>query len=236
MESMRGLLIIVSVAVLAFAAAMFSGVARPDAARGVDDPRRELVTVTGRGTVATVPDVATVSAGVQTSAATAADALAQCSQRMERVIDALRTAGGERLQTQQVSLYPRTDDQGRTTGFVAENTVSARSTIAKVGALVDAAVGAGANTVGGPALERSDRDALYRDALGLAVKDARLKAEALARAGGFSLGHAVLVSEGAAGTPQPIPLDAVAAKDAATPVEPGRQEVEATVSVSFEMS
>jgi uncharacterized protein YggE len=232
---MRRLLFILSAAVLVLAAAAVSGIARPDAARGVDDSRRDVVTTIGRGTVTTVPDVATVSAGVQVEAATAAEALAQNSQRMERVIDALRRAGGEGLQTQQVSLYPRTDDQGKTTGFVAQNTVSARTKIAQAGALVDAAVAAGANTIDGPMLERSDRDALYRDALELAVKDARLKADALAHAGGFSVGRVVVMNEGGE-TPQPIALEARAASDRSTPIEPGRQDIEATVSVSFEIA
>jgi uncharacterized protein YggE len=230
---MRRLLFIALAAAVVLGAAALSGIGRPEAARGEDDPSRDLVTTSGHGTVVTVPDVATVSAGVRTEAATAAAALEQNSQQMERVLAALRQAGGERLQTQQVSLYPSTDDKGKTTGFVASNSVSARSKIAQAGGLVDAAVAAGANTVDGPVLERSDRDALYRDALEAAVKDARQKAEALARAGGFTAGRVVAVTEGS--DERPIALESVgaAAKDAATPIEPGRQEVEATVSVSF---
>ena len=219
------------VAVLAFL-----GVGRPEAARGEATPRHDVVTTSGHGVVTTVPDVATVTFGVRTEAATAAAALAQNATAMNRVLAALRAAGGERIQTQQVSLYPRTDENGATTGFVAENRVSARSAIAKAGALVDAAVDAGANTIEGPSLERSDRDALYRDALAKALRDARAKAEALATAGGFDVGRVVDVTEQGAEAPQPLfaAQRAVATKDATT-VEPGTQDVEANVTVSFEI-
>src|SRR5215212_2653970 len=219
---MRRLLLTLLAAVAILVAAALSGVGRPDAARGETTTRPDTVTTLGHGTVTTVPDVATINAGVQTEAANAADALAQNSQRMEQVIAALKRAGGEKLQTRQVSLYPRTDDRGQTTGFVAQNSVGAQAKIAEAGELVDAAVSAGANTVDGPVLERSDRDALYRQALAKAVEDARLKAEAVAGAGKFGVGKVVsVVEEGA--TP-PEPFYAAAAADAgsakvATPIE-----------------
>src|SRR6266511_2398940 len=162
---MRRLLLIPFAAVALVAAAALSGVGRPEAARGEDAPQRDTVTTLGRGTVTTVPVRATISAGVRSDAPTAAEALAQNSEHMERVVAALRHAGGTKLQTQQVSLYPRTGDNGATVGFVAQNSVSAQAKIAGTGTLVDAAVAAGANTVEGPMLERSDREPLYRDAL-----------------------------------------------------------------------
>jgi len=225
-------------AVAILVAAALSGVGRPDAARGETTTRPDTVTTLGHGTVTTVPDVATINAGVQTEAANAADALAQNSQRMEQVIAALKRAGGEKLQTRQVSLYPRTDDRGQTTGFVAQNSVGAQAKIAEAGELVDAAVSAGANTVDGPVLERSDRDALYRQALAKAVEDARLKAEAVADAGKFGVGKVVSVVEEGASAPEPLFAADSAARSAkvATPIEPGTQDVEASVTVSFEIA
>src|SRR5919198_3121035 len=184
---MRRILLLLAAAAVVIAAAALSGVARPDPARGDNAPQK-LVTTLGHGVVNAVPDVAVTSFGVHTESPTAADALARNADQMQRVIAALRRAGGEKLQTQQVSLYPRSDESGTTTGFVAQNTVSARVKIADAGKLVDAAVGAGANTVEGPSLERSDRDALVREALKKAVADAKAKAEALAEAGGFDVG------------------------------------------------
>jgi uncharacterized protein len=221
---------------MALAAAAVAGVGRPDAARGEVTPRHDVVTTSGRGVVTTVPDVATVAVGVRSEASTAGAALQQTSAQVTRVIAALRQAGGDRLQTQQVSLYPQSDEKGTTTGFVAQNTVTARSSIAASGRLVDAAVAAGANTVEGPSLERSDRDALYREALKKALADAKAKAEALAEAGGFAVGRVTDVTEQQGVEPVPMAMESSAAKDAATPVEPGTQDVVAQVSVSFEIT
>ena len=170
---------------------------------------------------------------MRTDGATAAGALAANATKMNAVIAALKDAGGEEIQTQQVSLYPTTDQQGKVTGYTAQNTVSAKAKIAGAGALIDAAVGAGANTVDGPSLTLSDQDALYRDALKKAVQDARAKALALADAGGFGVGPvSTVVEQSAAGPVQFSPV-AAAAKDASTPIEPGTADVTADVTVSF---
>ena len=234
MDSMRRVLPILLAAAVLLAAAAVAGVGRPEAARGDDSVTRDTATTIGLGTVTTVPDVAKVSAGVDTEAATAAEALAQNSERMERVIAALRRAGGEKLQTQQVYLYPRSGERGETTGFVAQNTVSVKTKIAAAGELVDA----GANTVEGPVLERSDREQLYRDALAQALRDARLKAESLADAGNFGVGKVVAVVEEGATPPEVYAADlSGATKEASSaPIVPGTQDVEARVTVSFEIA
>src|SRR5919198_416909 len=235
MEGMRRLLLFLLAAATIVGVAAFAGVAQPQAAHGdVTAPADNKVTVNGHGTVTVVPDEATVSAGVRTDAATAAAALAQNAQ-IAGAVGALKNAGGKDLQTQQVSLYPQTDEQGKVTGYVAQNTISAKAKIPDAGGLVDAAVGAGANTVDGPTLSISDQDTLYRQALKKAVEDARTRAEAIAEAGGFALGQVTSVSEQSAATP-PIVYDraaALSAKAAPTPVEPGKQDVTADVTVSF---
>jgi uncharacterized protein YggE len=223
------------VAAAAVAAAVaFAGVGRPEAARGDTAATPDTVTTVGHGVVIAVPDQASITAGVHTQATTAADALAQNAKLMDAVIAALKQAGGKDLQTQQVSLYPLSDNAGNVTGYTADNSVSASSDIAGAGALVDAAVAAGANTVGGPTLSVSDQDALYRDALKKAVDDARAKAQALAEAGGFGVGPVSVVAEQSS-EPQPVVAAATASKAAPTPVEPGTQDVTADVTVTFRL-
>ena len=232
---MRRLLTLTLAAAAVVAVVAFAGVGRPEAARG-DVASPDTVTTTGHGVVTVVPDEASVSAGVHTQAASAASALAQNAQLMSSVVAALKAAGGSDLQTQQVSLYPQTNDQNQVTAYVADNSVSAKPKIARAGALIDAAVAAGANTVNGPTLDVSDRDARYRDALGKAVVDARAKAAALARAGGFGVGQVSSVTEQAAsGAPVPV-YEAAAAKSNATPIEPGTQDVTADVTVTFRIN
>ena len=94
---------------------------------------------------------------------------------------ALRDAGISRddLQTEQVSVWPRTSDDGVSiVGYDASNTV--RATIRdldRAGGIVDAAVAAGANQVYGPSLTVSDAEAHYRAAVDAAFDDARARAE-----------------------------------------------------------
>ena len=232
---MRRLLLLALAAVALLAAAALAGIGRPEAARGDAAPAPDTVTTHGHGVVTVVPDEATVTAGVETRGVTAAAALAENGRLMTAVAAALRAAGGGQLQTQQVSLYPQTNERGEVTGFVADDSISARTKIPAAGALIDAAVRAGANTVNGPSLDVSDRDDLYRDALGKAVGDARRRAEALAAAGGFAVGPASIVTEGETDGPPALPFAASAKRDAATPIEPGTQEVTADVTVTFRM-
>jgi hypothetical protein len=225
-------LTLIAAAVALVVIAALAGVGRPEAARGDTGPLSDSVTTTGHGVITVAPDEATVTAGVHTQAATAAEALSRNSVRMNAVIAALEGHGGKDLQTQQVSLYPQSREDGTITGYSADNSVSASSAVSGAGALIDAAVGAGANTVSGPMLSVSDQDARYRDALKKAVEDARAKALALADAGGFGIGPVSTVVEQTTSAPQP--MFAGAAKDAAsTPIEPGTQDVTADVTVTF---
>ncbi len=229
---MRRLLSLTLATVALLAVAALAGIGRPEAAHG-ELATPDTVTTTGHGSVTAVPDEAVVAAGVHTQAASASEALAKNGKLMNAVVAALKAAGGDKLQTQQVSLSPQLDAQGQVTAYAADDTVSAKTKVAGAGALIDAAVGAGANTVSGPTLDVSDRGALYRDALKKAVADARAKAEALAEAGGFAVGQVSSVTESSADAPTPVLQAAVAKSDSATPVETGTQDVGADVTVTF---
>jgi uncharacterized protein YggE len=220
---------------LLLVASAIAGIAQPRLGRAADTPAGKTITVTGNGTVRTVPDRAGFDFSVTSQATTAKAALARNADEAAAVIAALKNAGipAADLQTGQVSLNPQFNQAGTdVVGYIASNTVSVKTTIARAGAVVDAAVNAGANGVSGPSLSRSDSDALYRDALKNAVADAREKATALAAASGLALGGVQVIVEGAQSSP-PI---AFAAKDAAasgTPIEPGTQEIDASVTVTY---
>ncbi len=216
------------------AAAALAGVLRPEGA-GAEDPApaTDTVTVTGSGVVTSVPDRAEISAGVETRAPTARAALAANGAAMQKVIDALRANGGKDVTTQTVSLSTAFDANGQPSGFVASNVASAETSLGGAGALIDAAVAAGANTIYGPSLSRSDSDALYRQALAKAVDDAKGRAAILAKAAGRDLGRVTAISESGA-SEGPIYAKASAAQDS-TPVVSGPQETTASVSVTYEL-
>jgi uncharacterized protein len=192
------------------------------------------IIVAGTASIAAMPDQATLWIGVESQGQTAKAALGANATEMRRVLAALRSAGATDLQTQYVSLSPRYAENGGVQGYSAHNSVSATvEQLARAGAVIDAAVAAGATQISGPALAHADPDALYRQALAAALADARAKAQALATAANVSLGRiAAVVEDGPA--PAPIPLDAAkAADEASTPIEPGESEITARVSVTF---
>jgi uncharacterized protein YggE len=240
MQRMKTRLLLLSL--LACAAVAFAGVARPDAASSASPTTARTVTVNGNGAVHVVPNRVSFSFGVTTEAKTARAALAANSAAMNKVIAALRAQGvpNADIQTSSVSLSERMSDDGKTLlGYSASNQVTVTSkNIAASGALVDAAVAAGANNVQGPSLSRSDQDSLYRAALRAAVADARAKALVLAAASGAHLGRVVTIIEGGGATPVPTPTAGFAKDSAAapTPVQPGTEEIDASVTVVYALA
>lgn len=200
------------------------------------------ITVTGTGTATAVPDVADWSFGVQSDADTAAAALSANAEAMNRIVDALRGNGipKEDLRTEQVSLYPRTTDDGTAVvGYTASSSVHATlRKISEAGKIVDAAVEAGANQVSGPTLRLSDSKAQYGAAVDAAYDDARARAEAIAAKAGVELGEPLAIVEGGVSFPGPVLYDRAVAEAGAgdVAIEPGKQEVGASLTVTFAIS
>jgi uncharacterized protein len=221
---------------LAIAVALLAGGA--DAATTATATSTDTVTVTGMGTVTAVPDQAEFDFTVQTKGATAAGVLSRNGTDTKAVIAAVEAAGVAQadIQTEQVSLDPVQSNDGTSiVGYTASDTIDVtKLAIAKAGAVVDAAVGAGATDVSGPSLTLSSQDALYNEALKNAVAQAKTKAQALADAAGLNLGGVVTMVEGGGATPLPFAVGAASSPN--TPIQPGTQDVQATVTVTFALS
>jgi len=223
-------------------AAVLAGVVRPDTARGqtADVKPASGITVTGTGSVKGAPDRADFSFGVETQGETSADALEANGRAVQKVIAALKQAGiadGD-IQTQQVSVSPRYSSDGqKIVGYTATNSVNAKvRDLAKAGAIVEAAVAAGANQVYGPTFSISDQRDLYDDAMMKALEDARAKAETIARAADVSLGQVLSIVESSSYGP-PVPVaEAQAGGEVEVPIQPGQQEIIATLTVTFALA
>jgi uncharacterized protein YggE len=202
-----------------------------------------MISISGHGEVRAVPDLATVSLGVMTTAATAQEALASNTKAMTDLLTVLKQQGvAERdTATSNFNVQPRYDyGQGGTqppkvVGYDVSNTVTviARK-IESLGDLLDKAVGAGSNQIFGIGFSVSKPDALLDTARKNAVADARRKAEIYAAAGGFTLGDIISLSEGGGYQP-PMPMvmkSAMAADGAgAVPVAQGEQALSVDVSI-----
>jgi len=201
--------------------------------------------VAASGEVTRVPDIAIISTGVVTRAATATAAIQQNATRMERVRAALRRAGVEDkdIQTSSLSLNPdyvyAERQPPRLTGYQASNQVSVRfRDIRKTGEILDALVAEGANQINGPTLTIDKPEAALDEARLKALAAGRARAELYARGLGMRVVKLLSVSEsGGYAVPPPMPMYARAemASDAATKIDPGEQKVSVSVAMSFEL-
>ncbi len=200
------------------------------------------LSITGTGEVRAVPDLATITLGVMSSAATAQEALAANTKSMTDVMTLLRQQGiaDRDIATSNFNISPRYDyGQGGTqapkvTGYDVSNTVTL--TVRKIdalGDLLDKAVTAGSNQVYGIAFSVSKPEALLDAARKEAVADARRKAEIYAAASGFALGDIVSLAEGGGyRPPMPVVMKSAMSADAApVPVAQGEQALTIDVSI-----
>jgi uncharacterized protein YggE len=221
------------------ALALQAGAGAPVSAQTLEG---QTLTVSASAEVRAVPDVALVQLGVETQATTAQAAMADNSQRMERVVAALRGLGipDTNLQTASINLMPiyrqdRAEDPPVLVGYRAQNSLAARLTdLSKAGAVLDAAVTAGANQVQGISFQLSDEMPYRLEALTQAGQRAFRKAEALARGLNVKLGAVDSAIESGY---QVIPINERAgAADSSTPVLPGQVIVRSDVQVRFRLA
>lgn len=231
----------------ALAAALLATIAAPAIAQTTSDARFAATTLdlTGHGEARQPPDMASLDLGVSATAPTAAAAMAQNAVAMTRVIAAVRAKGVAEhdIATSTLALSPQyAYPQGQApqlTGYQATNQVTVTlSDLTQVGAVVDAAVGAGANEAGQIRFELKSRASAESFARLAAIKALDDKAAAMADAAGYHIRRLVNLSEAAGVTagPQPMAMMARVASAPATPVETGDVVVGVDVHGEFELT
>jgi uncharacterized protein YggE len=221
-----------------------SALAAQSAAPGSPGLAPSLVT-SGQGEAKVTPDRVSVLVNIQTRSTTAVAAAATNAQRTRAVLDALGRLGlpKEQLSTEGYSAYPEMsyDREGgtpRVTGYVVTNSVRAESKrIDQAGAIIDAALGAGANLINSLSFYATSIDEPRRQAIALAVASARADAEAMAQAAGGRIGALLELSTQGPTVP-PRPMFDVAARGKLamaepTPINPGQQTVNVFVTARW---
>jgi uncharacterized protein YggE len=121
---------------------------------------------------------------------------------------------------------------------MARHTIEVRvDDLARVGELLELAIGAGGTSVQGVRFDLKERAKLERDALTRAVADARARADAVAAGAGSAIAGIVRIEEAglSGGGPEPVMMRMAAAPmagDAAPPVAPGETVIRATVTLT----
>lgn len=197
------------------------------------------IVITGTASVTAIPDIALVSAGVETTAQTAREALSANTTAMQSVFETAKKLGIEErdIQTSNFNIGPNWEHGptgSRENGFAVSNQVTLRlRDVAKVGEALDALVSGGANRAGGVQFVVSDADERLDTARREAVTKAKARAELYAAAADVELGEIISIREGAdAPVHMPMYAEARMASDS-VPVAAGEQELSISVTITW---
>ena len=214
-------------------------------------PVPPTISVNGQGEVSARPDRAAVSLGATVQSDNAAAAQAEVNKIMQGVLDAVKKTGiaEERIQTSGLTLQPvythhqpprpmgEAPQEPKIVGYRASNTVRVEiDDLTKIGAVIDAGIGSGANQLEYLTFELKEDAAQRAAALTQAAADARAKADAIAAAMGVKITEIHEVVEGGVQLFKPEYMGrAMMAMDAAggTPVQPGQVKVQANLTVRY---
>lgn len=217
---------------------VFTAVATANAQ--VSAPEPPSVMVSGEGVVTAVPDQAWVRIGAESRAKISKDAQARNAEAITAVQQKMTTLGipKDAVRTLAIDLQMEYDyANGKQTprGYVARNTIEVRvDDFAKLGDVLDAAVGSGATNLHGLRFDVKRREALEREALQMAVANAMGRAEALAAGAKRSIDRVLRIEESSLsrGGEMPVMAMRMKAEDAGTPVAAGELEIRAQVRLT----
>ena len=205
-------------------------------------PEGPVVVTTGEGVVKRAPDRAWVMIAAESRARTPQEAQKLNSDAMTGVLQKLKSAAipAEATRTTGYDLQPEFDyaNNRRTLrGYVARNAVEVRvDDLQRLGEILEGVVSAGATNVSGVRFDVKDRSGAEREALRLAVIDARTRADAAASGAGVRVVRVLKIEEqrGISVPPQPrmVSFGAIAQERGEPPMAPGEIEIHAMVTLT----
>ncbi len=219
------------------------GLAAMNPAFAGDDARRSI-RVQGTGGIDARPDQAVILAAVVDQQARAGAALEANSQEMRRVLQKLGefAVAEADIRTRNFSVTPIFERRQsgtatpRIIGYRVVNQIEVKvRELARLGAMLDALVAAGADRTDGIRFSIKEPAPLADKARRRAMADARRKAELYAEAAGVGVGRVLEIAEQGVSVPRPRLLQATEMRARAVPISPGEQRVSATVTVVYEI-
>jgi uncharacterized protein YggE len=207
-------------------------------------PELPVVVTTGEGVIEVAPDRAWITITAESRAGSPREAQKRNVDAMTPVLAKLKAAGvpDEAIRTAGYDLQQEWDyvnNRRISRGYVARNTVEVRvDDVDRIGELLEIAVGSGATSVGGIRFDLKDRAKLERDAVRMAVAEARRRADAAAAGAGMSIDRVQRIETHPMGGPIPMPrvayarAEAAQANDAAPPISAGQIEIRAQVTLT----
>ena len=184
------------------------------------------------------PDIAHAILGVINEKLQLTAAQQENAAQTTAVINAVLRAGvaSENIQTQVYSIdtiYDYIDGKQVFRGYRVIHKLSVTlQNVNKAGEIIDAAVGAGANTVDGVTFSVSNPSMFYRNALNSAINDAIEKAAFIGSKLNVQI-SSVPVEINAQSIQESIPIEPFQIQAATTPVQPGQVEITANIKAVF---
>jgi uncharacterized protein YggE len=223
---------------------------------GQENLPASTITVSGKGEVIAIPDIATISFSVVGEGMQVADAQKQATDISNKAIAFLKGKGiaEKDIKTTYYNITPRYEyptkytPQGYTTGervfkgYEVTQSVEVKiRKIADAGAVLGGIGSVGVTNVSGLSFSVDKQDQLARDARDSAIVDARAQAEKLANALGVSLGKITNFSEGGNYRPmyvaKTMAYDMAGAESAPAPEVPaGENKITAEVTITYEIN
>lgn len=207
---------------------------------------QNTITISAEGKVEAAPDLVTLSATVNSRGSTAAAAQSANTAKSDKVIEFIKSKGitGGDVRTSDYNVYPMyeyRDGANIITGYTANQTLTVKiRNFDTVAEMLDGLVKSGADQITGVYYSIENPDDVRQQAREKALSNAKEKAERLAKAAGVRLGKLVSFSENSIGG-GPIPyyskeMAAGMGGDVANSrLEPGTQDIEAQISVIYEI-
>ena len=217
-----GILIIISFAGLSYAQ---------------EKPTPSTIEVMGKATIIIMPNVATLSFAVETSATTAKQAAEENARKSNKLLNELRGIAAKevKIKTSGFNLIPIYDKDSRLRprGYRARNSVLLETkSIDKLGTFIDQASRVGVSRIGSLTFSTDRDEELRKEAAVKALQQAETIAEDLAKAAGLTIKKITKISYSPGGPVRPYRMEAMAA--ARTPIEAGEISIEESVHVVFE--
>ncbi|HEY0942426.1 MAG TPA: SIMPL domain-containing protein [Steroidobacter sp.] len=211
--------------------------------------RPRTISVSGQGEIQAEPDRAWVTLGVEARKPKMEEARAEVQKTVDAVLKLTRDLKIDQkyVRTTRVNIQPEYnwDNNARERNligyFVSRQIEVELRDLEKLGQLLEKSFDQGVNQVGDPRLDSSKRRDLEREALAKAVADAKLNAEAVAKAAGARVGAPRTISASSGFVPPPVPMMKVqamraeAADSAAGSYQSGQMGFNATVQVEYDL-
>jgi len=204
------------------------------------------ITVEAQGNAYVVPDTAVIQLGVTTDGEDSATVVDENTETMNAVLAAIKALGIEESKIKTIDYYlsPKYeyDDEGNyaENGYTLSQSVEVRLTdFELIGQVISAGSDAGANSIGSVSFELENPETAKAEAREEAVNRAKEKADQIAEASGLNLGKMVNYYEYSSDGYYPVYdmsySEAVGKGGEAPEIAPGEQEVNLTVSLTYQI-